>query len=155
MKPFFLLLILLIVGIAPGCKTGSKAVSTADSTRVEVREKLIPVVNPADSANIRALLECNEEGEVLMKAYDSEVSKNAALKVKFDSLGRLDVKVKVVHDTIFIPGKDSIRIEYKERTIEVERKLSPWEKFCKRFTLIMIIILILFFGYKIRRIIKI
>ena len=50
-------------------------------------EKLVPYALPEDSAKIRALLECDKNGKVVLKWFDEEHSKRMSLQFSLDSLG--------------------------------------------------------------------
>ena len=98
--------------------------SSSDSI---VIEKLVPVVNPADSANIKALLECDENGKILLRWYDTEVTKNANLKFQLDSIGRLKADFNVRPDTIYLPSKEIIVDRKVSVPYPVEKELTWWE----------------------------
>lgn len=137
-----------------GCKTGKNLASNESHTQIIVHDKLIPVYRDADSASIRALLECDSNGRVILSWLDMAYSENARLKFKLDSMGNLLADFRVPSDTVFIPGKDSTIIKNTVETIEVEKKLNSWEKFCIRFTIVAIIAIVMFVGFKIRSIIN-
>lgn len=132
-----------------GCKTG-KHLTSDNHTQIIVHDKLVPVFRPADSASIRALLECDSNGRVVLSWLDMAQSENARLRFKLDSMGNLMTDFKVPSDTMFIPGKDSTIIQKSVQTIEVERRLTPWQKFCMVFTIVVLILFVLFVVYKIR-----
>lgn len=118
-----------------GCRT-----QQTDTTRIitlrgdtVIRNRVVPVVSPADSARIKALMRCDENGRVLLDWYEQECSKNACLKFKLDSLGRLMIGFDVLRDTVYIPVADttvnrSSSVE-EVKTVEVERKIRWWEKY--------------------------
>ena len=88
-----------------GCKSGKHLVSDSH-TQIIVHDKLVPVFRPADSASIRALLECDSNGRVMLSWLDMARSENARLRFQLDSMGNLLADFKVPSDTVFIPGKD-------------------------------------------------
>lgn len=132
-----------------GCKSG-KHLTSDSHTQIIVHDKLVPVFRPADSASIRALLECDSNGRVVLSWLDMAQSENARLRFKLDSMGNLMADFKVPSDTVFIPGKDSTIIQKSVQTIEIERRLTPWQKFCMVFTIVVLILFVLFAVYKIR-----
>ena len=90
-------------------------------------EKLIPVVNPADSAAIRALFECDENGRVVLRWLDVANTKNVQAQLTIDSLGNVIAKMKMPQDTVYIPSKKITVKEYVEVPVEVEKKLTRWQ----------------------------
>lgn len=90
-------------------------------------EKLIPVVNPADSAAIRALFECDENGRVVLRWLDVANTKNVQAQLTIDSLGNVIANMKVPSDTVFVPSKEV----YIDREVQVpypvEAKLTKWQ----------------------------
>lgn len=86
---------------------------------------------PPDSASIRALLECDENGRVVLKWLDLANTKNVELMFQLDSLGNLLAKMKVPPDTVYLPSKE--KLVYKDRIIQkiekVEKELSWFQSF--------------------------
>lgn len=118
-----------------GCRTPQTGTTRIVSLRGDtvIRERVVPVVSPADSARIKALMRCDENGRVLLDWYEQECSKNARLKFKLDSLGRMTVDFDRIMDTVYVPVADttvnrSSSVE-EVRTVEVERKMRWWEKY--------------------------
>ncbi|MCU6779796.1 hypothetical protein [Phocaeicola fibrisolvens] len=143
-----LFFIIIFSTVLFSCETGKHLAS--EHTQIIVHDKLIPVFKPADSASIRALLECDSNGRVVLSWLDMAQSENARLQFQLDSIGNLMANFKVPSDTIFIPGKDSTIIQKSEQKVEVEKKLSTWQKFCMVFTIVVLILFVLFAVYKIR-----
>ena len=85
------------------------------------------VVNPADSAAIRALFECDENGRVVLRWLDVANTKNVQAQLTIDSLGNVIAKMKVPQDTVYIPSKKITVKEYVEVPVEVEKKLTRWQ----------------------------
>ncbi len=122
---------LAIAGILflSGCRTKIQPVAIENRIDSIYIDKLVPYPMPVDSASIRALMECDENGKVILRWLDIANSKNVELQFKIDSLGQVIANMKVKHDTLFLPSKE-IYIDRKiEVPVEVERKLSKWEKF--------------------------
>lgn len=99
--------------------------STADSIVVE---KLVEVQLPPDSSTIRALLECDENGKVVLSWLDIANSKNAQAQLTIDSLGNLLAKMKTQPDTIYKTSKEvtvtkEVRVPYP-----VEKELTRWQQ---------------------------
>lgn len=150
MRALIILLFFCVSGsVFLGCTSG-KQLTSDSQTQIIVHDKLVPIFRPADSASIRALLECDSNGRVVLSWLDMALSENARLQFKLDSMGNLMTDFKVPSDTIFIPGKDSTIIQKTVQTVEVERRLTPWQKFCMVFTIVVLILFVLFVVYKIR-----
>lgn len=94
-------------------------------------EKLIPVVLPPDSASIRALLECDKNGKVVLSWLDLANTKNVELMFQLDSLGYLLAKMKVPPDTVYLPSKE--KLIYKDKIVQkiekVEKELNWFQSF--------------------------
>ena len=99
--------------------------STADSI---VIEKLVEVQLPPDSATIRALLECDENGKVVLSWLDIANSKNAQAQLTIDSLGNLLAKMKTQPDTIYKPSKEVIVTKEVKVPYPVDKELTRWQQ---------------------------
>ena len=99
--------------------------SSADSV---VIEKLIEVQLPPDSATIRALLECDENGRVVLSWLDIANSKNAQAQLTIDSLGNLLAKVRTQQDTIYLPSKEVTVTKEVKVPYPVEKELTRWQQ---------------------------
>lgn len=108
-----------------GCKTRRipEVPIRTDSVYIE---KLVPYALPPDSASITALMECDENGKVVLRWLDLANSENVQLRFKLDSLGNVSAKMIVPKDTAFIPGKD-IKTT-KEIPVYIEARLTKWEQ---------------------------
>lgn len=157
MRSLLIILMLLALISCRTSKLNSSLSNERDSVYVEI-EKLVPVPVPADSAAIRALLECDENGKVVLKWLDMANSKNVQLQFMLDSLGNLMTNFKVPPDTVYLPSKEtSISTNKKTvetKIVEVEKTLTKWQRFCIRFTAAILIVsgisLILFVRSKLR-----
>lgn len=94
-------------------------------------EKLIPVIQPTDSAKIRALLECDENGKVVLRWLDIANTKNVELLFQLDSLGNLLAQMKVPPDTVYLPSKKTLVYKDKitQKIVTVEKQLSWYQQF--------------------------
>lgn len=99
--------------------------SKADSVVVE---KLVEVQLPPDSATIRALLECDENGKVVLNWLDIANSKNAQAQLTIDSLGNLLAKMKTQPDTVYLPSKEVTVTKEVKEPYPVEKELTRWQK---------------------------
>ena len=86
------------------------------------------MVNPADSASIRALFECDENGKVVLRWLDIANTKNVQAQLTIDSLGNVIANMKVPSDTVYVPSKEV----YIDREVQVpypvEKELNRWQK---------------------------
>ena len=94
-------------------------------------EKLIPVIQPEDSVKIRALLECDENGKVVLRWLDIANSKNVELLFQLDSLGNLLAQMKVPPDTVYLPSKETLvhKDKITQKIVTVEKQLSWYQQF--------------------------
>lgn len=99
--------------------------SKADSVVVE---KLVEVQLPPDSATIRALLECDENGRVVLSWLDIANSKNAKAMITIDSLGNLLAKMRTQHDTVYLPSKTVTITKIDKVPYPVEKELTDWQQ---------------------------
>ena len=98
--------------------------SNADSVVVE---KLVEVQLPPDSATIRALLECDENGKVVLSWLDIANSKNTQAQLTIDSLGNLLAKMKTHPDTVYLPSKEVTVTKEVKVPYPVEKELTTWQ----------------------------
>lgn len=153
---YFIILFYTVIGLLltiSSCKTSSN-LQTTKKDSISYVEKIVTktVVNPLDSANIRAKLECDKNGKILLSWFDQEVSKNANLKFKIDSIGNLLADFKSGGDSTQISYKDiyhtKSRIYYKTKYIN---KLNTFQKIAVYWLIISIIIIIGLIIYKTRK----
>lgn len=111
-----------------GCKTKAPTVVLNHRTDSIYIDKLIPYPLPADSASIRALMECDENGKVVLRWLDMANTKNVELLFTVDSLGEVLADMKVKRDTVFLPARETIVTKEVEVPVPVEKELSRWEK---------------------------
>ena len=100
--------------------------SKADSVVVE---KLVEVQLPPDSVTIRALLECDENGRVVLNWLDIANSKNAQAMLTIDSLGNLLAKLRTQPDTVYLPSKEVVVSKKEKVPYPVEKELTRWQQF--------------------------
>ena len=92
-------------------------------------EKLVEVQLPPDSATIRALLECDENGRVVLNWLDIANSKNAQAMLTIDSLGNLLAKMRTRPDTVYLPSKEVVVSKMEKVPYPVEKELTRWQQF--------------------------
>ena len=112
-----------------GCRTKIQPVAIENRIDSIYIDKLVPYPMPADSASIRALMECDENGKVVLRWLDMANTKNVELMFKLDSLGNVIANMRVPRDTLYLPSKEIYVDRKVEVPVEVERKLSKWEQF--------------------------
>lgn len=121
LAPFMCLLLVC------SCKT--KYVPVEGQKDSVVVEKLVEVQLPPDSATIRALLECDENGKVVLAWLDIANSRNAQAQLTIDSLGNLLAKMKTQPDTVYLPSKEVTVTKEVQVPYPVEKELTKWQKF--------------------------
>lgn len=123
------LALLMCIILVSSCRT-VKYVSVESKADSVVVEKLVEVQLPPDSATIRALLECDENGRVVLNWLDIANSKNAQAMLTIDSLGNLLAKMRTQPDTVYLPSKEVV-VSIKEKVpYPVEKELTRWQQFC-------------------------
>lgn len=125
--------------------------SYADSIVVE---KLVEVQLPPDSATIRALLECDENGKVVLKWLDIANSKNAQAQLTIDSLGNLLAKMKTQPDTVYLPAKEVVVSKKEKVPYPVEKELTLYQKIKIRLGELSFIVIIVIIGLLVLKIFK-
>ena len=99
--------------------------SSADSV---VIEKLVEVQLPPDSSTIRALLECDENGKIVLSWLDIANSRNAQAQLTIDSLGNLLAKMRTQSDTVYLPSKEVTITKEVKVPYPVEKDLTRWQQ---------------------------
>ena len=105
-----------------------KYVPVESKTDSIVVEKLVEVQLPPDSTTIRALLECDENGRVVLSWLDIANSKNAQAQLTIDSLGNLLAKLRTQQDTIYLPSKEVTVTKEVKAPYPVEKELTRWQQ---------------------------
>ena len=122
---------LAIAGILflSGCRTKIQPVAIENRIDSIYIDKLIPYPMPVDSASIRALMECDENGKVILRWLDMANSENVQLMFTIDSLGNVIANMKIPHDTLYLSSKEIYVDRKVDVPIPVERELSRWDAF--------------------------
>ena len=119
--------IILLTSAIWSCRS-VKYVPVENSADSVVIEKLVEVQLPPDSSTIRALLECDENGRVVLSWLDIANSKNAQAQLTIDSLGNLLAKMRTQPDTVYLPSKE-VTVTKKEKVpYPVEKELTRWQQ---------------------------
>ena len=124
----FFISIFVVIGIY-SCKSVKYVPVDSKSDSIVV-EKLVEVPLPPDSATIKALLECDENGKVILSWLDVANSKNAQALLTIDSLGNLLAKMKTQQDTVYLPSKEVTVTKEVKVPYPVEKELTRWQKLC-------------------------
>lgn len=125
------------------CRT-VKYIPIEGQTDSVVVEKLIEVQLPPDSATIRALLECDENGRVVLNWLDIANSKNAQAMLTIDSLGNMLAKMRTQPDTVYLPYKEITVTKEVKVPYPVEKELTIWQNLYISFGKWLIGIIIVF-----------
>ena len=119
--------IILLMSTICSCRS-VKYVPVESSVDSIVVEKLVEVQLPPDSATIRALLECDENGKVVLSWLDIANSKNAQAQLTIDSLGNLLAKMRTQPDTVYLPSKEVTVTKEVKVPYPVEKELTRWQQ---------------------------
>lgn len=92
-------------------------------------DKLIPYPLPSDSASIRALIACDENGRIALRRLETANTKNVQLHFSVDSLGKIMAAMKIKRDTLYLPSKEIRVTQEVEIPVPVAPSLSRWETF--------------------------
>lgn len=111
-----------------GCRGGIRDVVLDNRLDSIYIERMVPLPLPPDSAHIRALMECDENGQVVLRWLDMANSKNVNLLFTLDSLGHVIADMKVRRDTLYRPGKEIYVNRETKVPYPVEKKLTRWEQ---------------------------
>lgn len=149
---FILLLLTLLLTACATRRAVEQQTVTSVTTDTVVTERLVPVVSPEDSARILALMQCDENGRVLLSWYEQQVSRNAQLEFSLDSLGRLLARFRTRPDTVYITVADTTvnrkeqNEETKTVTVEVEKPLTRWQGYLQTCGMIANVFIIVLVG---------
>lgn len=121
------LCIILLTSAIWSCRS-VKYVPVENSADSVVIEKLVEVQLPPDSSTIRALLECDENGRVVLSWLDIANSKNAQAQLTIDSLGNLLAKMRTQPDTVYLPSKEVTVTKEVKVPYPVEKELTRWQQ---------------------------
>lgn len=119
--------IILLTSAIWSCRS-VKYVPVENSADSVVIEKLVEVQLPPDSSTIRALLECDENGRVVLSWLDIANSKNAQAQLTIDSLGNLLAKMRTQPDTVYLPSKEVTVTKEVKVPYPVEKELTRWQQ---------------------------
>lgn len=128
MRYLYLFITILLTSAIWSCRS-VEYVPVESGTDSVVIERLVEVPLPPDSATIRALLECDENGKVVLSWLDIANSRNAQAQMTIDSLGNLLAKMKTRTDTVYLPAKEVVVSKKEKVPYTVERELTRWEQF--------------------------
>ena len=131
----FCLFIVLFGCLVGGCSR--KAIPTKEIvTETVYKDRVVNVVNPADSGRLVALLRCDSANNVIMDELSVALTDKMLADVSLDSVGRLLANFRTRVDTIRVAVTDTIIKQSDKRVevIEVEKKLNGWQRFCLWFT---------------------
>lgn len=127
MKASLYILIILLTSAICSCRS-VKYIPVESSADSVVIEKLVEVQLPPDSSTIRALLECDENGRVVLSWLDIANSRNAQAQLAIDSLGNLLAKMRTQPDTIYKPSKEVTVTKEVKVPYPVEKELTRWQQ---------------------------
>lgn len=124
---FFSLLLTL-----SGCQSPAAVSVLTHRTDSVYIDKLLPYPLPSDSASIRALIACDENGRIALRGLEMANTKNVQLHFSVDSLGKVMADMKIKRDTLYLPSKETIVVQEIERPVAIAAPLSRWERFKRK-----------------------
>jgi hypothetical protein len=122
-------------------------------TKERIVERLVEVSAPADSASIKALLECNDKNQVILKQLSEEKSKSVQSKFSL-SAGLLSYNFTTKPQIGFAKVRDTTI--YKEKAVQVPyevkiNELTWWQRTqIILFRILVALIILLFLLNKLK-----
>jgi hypothetical protein len=141
------------------CKTSAPVSEIPVRTETVIRERLVTVEIPPDSAIMSALLECDSMNNVRLVEIDELKSKRVESSFNLSTAGNkqssLNYIVRTVFDTVYIPAKDSII--YQEVPLRVDvpvevNRITGWQWFqiwAGRIFMFLWLIVIIYLAIKV------
>lgn len=111
-----LFFIILIMAVFASCKSQKPATCTPVKTVEKHITTLVPVYLPADSALLKAYLECDSANKVIMTSISEKKSGRIESNLSLQD-NILNYRIKTVRDTVYAPS-DSI-VVYKEIPVQI------------------------------------
>ena len=153
----FVGLLLLIASCLAGCRAPAPLVASSDTViRTEYYEVLRDtIIYKSDSAGFRAMLECDSLGRVRLKAIENYYA-GQMIRPKIEFRDRY-IKVDCVIDSVKIYATLKDRYTVKEQktdtvTIQEVNKLTSFQWFQIWTGKVLLLVFVVFCGYKIYRI---
>jgi hypothetical protein len=100
-------------------------------TRTTVVERLVEVHTPADSAWLRAWLQCDSNYRVMLCGIDERKTSGMETSLTLSN-NKLSYRVTRVSDTVYIPARDSIVVREIPLRVEIPvatNRLTGWQWF--------------------------
>ena len=122
----------ILVCLALGCRSGKQEATVIPVNLPKTITKVVNVPVKADSTLLYALLVCDSNNKVILKAFNEIKSSGVESNFSLDNSGNLKYKAKKKADTIKIEGKDSliyIPVASKPVTTNI---LTGWQWFWVR-----------------------
>lgn len=127
------IIITLAVLMLIGCKTRTIIETVNDTVQFEtvtIRDRIVEVPVPADSAEMFALMECDSNNQVSMRLIEQLNGENTKLSLALDSIGLLRVKANVDETTVNANVTDTARTKIQTirltKTVTVREKDKNW-----------------------------
>ena len=111
-----------------GCRTHIQYVPVKSKHDSVYIDRLVPYPVPADSATIKALVECDKMGKVVLRWLDMANSRNVDLQFKLDSLGYVIADMRIKQDTLYLPSREIYVDRDVEVPVPVEKQLTKWQQ---------------------------
>ena len=147
------LLYIAIVLLFASCGTARKmpkVVQVPVHTKTTVKDRITPVALPEDSASLSALFYCDSLNQVRLAQINELKTANMQSQQSFKN-GKLTYRIRTVHDTVYIHGKDSIvlkQVPYKVEVPVVTYRQTAIQRFLSIVGAIALALVVLFIAIK-------
>lgn len=141
---------LLVIILIVSCKVQKPIKEIPVQYREVITTRLVPVINPQDSANITALFYCDSTNNVILKELSEVKSKNVNSQSSYNN-GRLSHKFVTKHDTVYVTVTDTVKSKDIPVIVNVPfevNKITGWQWFQIYSGRTALILLLLFIGWK-------
>jgi hypothetical protein len=123
-------------------------------TKTEIRERLVEVAMPADSALLSAYFECDSNFNVLLRRFDEHKTANIQSNIEYDTnTGKLLYQIVRQIDTVYITVTDTTR--YKEIAVPIYIPQKEPRQVAKILLLMILFFGMLFIGFAMFKLFKI
>ncbi|MDL2315039.1 hypothetical protein LJC16_02135 [Bacteroidales bacterium OttesenSCG-928-C19] len=149
MKKLFTIILSLFLFTA--CKTSKMPVQVPVEKETIITERLVPVVNPADSLLLQLLLECDSLGNVRLQQLNETKTNGIESNLSLAN-NKLDYTAGTKRDTVYVPVKDTSRTGqipiYVDVPGETIYKTTLWQSIQINGFWVLLIILVIIIKIK-------
>jgi hypothetical protein len=138
------------------CRSNKPLATVPVETKTIVKERLVEVQTPADSAWLVAYLECDSNYNVLIHSIVEKTTSGMQTGIEQSKIdgqkSKIEYRVIRIPEKIYIPGRDSIIYRDVPITVEIPvevNRLTGWQYFqiwAGRISLLLLVI-VAFWAY--------